>query len=67
WGAPSASVKLEDGFDDGVGQSLAKAGHQVEWIARGDSFGQAGALVRGHHGAIQAAHDPRSDGGAAGL
>jgi gamma-glutamyltranspeptidase/glutathione hydrolase len=67
WGAPSASVKLEDGFDDGVGQSLAKAGHQVEWIARGDSFGHAGALVRDHHGAIQAAHDPRSDGGAAGF
>jgi gamma-glutamyltranspeptidase/glutathione hydrolase len=67
WGAPSASVKLEDGFDDGVGQALARAGHQIEWIARGDSFGHAGALVRNSKGAIEAAHDPRSDGGAEGF
>ena len=69
WGAPSATVKLEGGFDDRVGEALARAGHQIEWTAHrySDAFGHAGALVRDSRGAIQAAHDPRSDGGAAGL
>ena len=67
WGAPSASVKLEEGFDDGIGAALARAGHEIEWAARGDAFGHAGALVRGAKGAIEAAHDPRSDGGAEGV
>jgi oxamate amidohydrolase len=67
WGEPSTSVKLEDGFDDGIGGALAHAGHEIEWKPRGDSFGHAGALVRNAKGAIEAAHDPRSDGGAEGL
>ena len=69
WGAPSATVKLEGGFDDGVGKTLARAGHQIEWTSErySDAFGHAGALIRDARGAIQAAHDPRSDGGAAGL
>ena len=69
WGAPSASVKLEGGFDDGIGQALARAGHELEWRTErySDAFGHAGAVVRGAKGAIEAAHDPRSDGGAEGL
>jgi oxamate amidohydrolase len=67
WGAHSASVKLEEGFDDSIGAALARAGHEIEWAGRGDSFGHAGALVRGVKGAIEAAHDPRSDGGAEGI
>jgi oxamate amidohydrolase len=69
WGALSASVKLEAGFDEGIGQALVRAGHEVEWKAElySDAFGHAGALVRGPKGAIEAAHDPRSDGGAEGL
>jgi gamma-glutamyltranspeptidase/glutathione hydrolase len=67
WGAHSASVKLEEGFDEGVGAALARAGHEIEWAPRGDLFGHAGALVRLNNGAVEAAHDPRSDGGAAGF
>jgi gamma-glutamyltranspeptidase/glutathione hydrolase len=69
WGALSATVKLEGGFDDGVGRALARAGHQIEWTADrySDAFGHVGALARDLKGPIQAAHDPRSDGGAAGL
>jgi gamma-glutamyltranspeptidase/glutathione hydrolase len=67
WGAPSTSVKLEEGFDDGIGRALAQAGHEIEWKPRGDLFGHAGALVRNAKGAIEAAHDPRSDGGAEGV
>ena len=69
WGAPSASVKLEAGFDDSVARALEKAGHVVERRepSHQDDFGHAGMLVRGVKGAIQAAHDPRADGSAAGL
>jgi gamma-glutamyltranspeptidase len=67
WGEPSVSVKLEEGFDDGVGAALARAGHEIEWAARGDAFGHAGALVRAAKGGVEATHDPRSDGGAEGV
>jgi oxamate amidohydrolase len=69
WGAQSSTVKLEGGFDDGVARALAAAGHPIERTETplSDTFGHAGMLVRGAKGAIQAAHDPRSDGGAAGL
>jgi gamma-glutamyltranspeptidase/glutathione hydrolase len=67
WGAPSVSVKLEEGFDDGIARALARAGHEIEHKPRGDAFGHAGALVRQPRGEIEAAHDPRSDGGAMGV
>ena len=69
WGSPSATVKLEAGFDDSVARALERAGHVVEWrdASRQDDFGHAGLLSRSVKGAIQAAHDPRADGGAAGL
>ena len=69
WGAASASVKLEDGYDDSVAAALAAAGHTIERrsAAERDSFGHAGALMRSLKGGIAAAHDPRSDGGAAGV
>lgn len=68
WGAPSASVKLEAGFDDAVARALEKAGHIVERRHGGDqdSFGHAGMLLRVKD-AVHAAHDPRADGGAAGV
>ncbi len=69
WGAAWASVKLEDGYDDSVASALAAAGHVIERrsAAERDSFGHAGALMRSPRGEIAAAHDPRSDGGAAGI
>lgn len=69
WGAPSPSVKLEGGFDETVGRALAAAGHPIEWgqAPSADAFGHAGMVVRDAKGAIAAAHDPRADGGAAGL
>ncbi|MGD0639501.1 MAG: gamma-glutamyltransferase [Roseiarcus sp.] len=69
WGAGSASVKLEQGYDDAVAVALARAGHEIE--RRGaelrDSFGHAGAVLRDPKGGVAAAHDPRSDGGAEGF
>ena len=69
WGDESVTLKLEDRFDSSLVRALQRAGHEVE-IAReaySDAFGHAGALVRAPNGRIRGAHDPRSDGGAAGL
>ncbi len=69
WGESSASVKLEAGYDDATAAALARAGHEIEWREAKDCdlFGHAGALLRNPKGAIIATHDPRSDGGPAGL
>ena len=69
WGAESVSVKVEEAFDDAIASGLARRGHEIERLpdARRDSFGHAGALRRGLKGEIEAAHDPRADGGASGL
>jgi gamma-glutamyltranspeptidase/glutathione hydrolase len=69
WGAPTRTVKLEGGFDETIGRALAAAGHPIEWTSAplSDAFGHAGMIVRDPKGALLAAHDPRSDGGAAGL
>ena len=69
WGDESVTLKLEDRFDPSLVRALERAGHQVE-VARedySDVFGHAGALVRAPNGRIKGAHDPRSDGCAAGL
>ncbi|MFV0279345.1 MAG: gamma-glutamyltransferase family protein [Rhodoblastus sp.] len=69
WGAPQATLKLEDRFDPSLVTKLRAAGHEIEpsGLSYGDQFGHAGVLVREKSGRILAAHDPRSDGGAAGF
>ena len=69
WGAASPSLKLENRFDPSLVSALGKAGHVVEVSphAYASSFGHAGALRRFPRGEVEAAHDPRSDGGAAGI
>ena len=69
WGAGSTSLKLENRFDSALVAKLRAAGHDVEVSphAYHEGFGHAGALLRHADGSIAAAHDPRSDGGAAGV
>lgn len=70
WGADSASLKFENRVDSALVAELERAGHVVEVSphARHDGFGHAGLLVRSpRDGRIEASHDTRSDGGAAGL
>jgi gamma-glutamyltranspeptidase/glutathione hydrolase len=68
-GEPAATVKLEHDYDESTAAALVAAGHAIERksAAERDMFGHAGALMRAPNGEIAAAHDPRSDGGAAGL
>lgn len=69
WGTPLSSLRLEPRFDESLIAALRRAGHEVELSAEpyADTFGHAGALVRRPDGRIEAGHDPRSDGGAAGV
>jgi gamma-glutamyltranspeptidase/glutathione hydrolase len=69
WGKDSATLKLENRFDPSLIMQLEKAGHVVEVVPKpyADGFGHAGMLMRHADGHVEADHDPRSDGGAAGL
>ena len=69
WGSPHAALIAEAGFDDEVIDRLAAAGHDVQVLREPhvDSMGHAGAVLRHPDGMLEGAHDPRADGGAAGL
>ncbi|MGP0060461.1 MAG: gamma-glutamyltransferase family protein [Beijerinckiaceae bacterium] len=69
WGAESETLKLEPRFDDGLISRLRAVGHDIELASEPYSsrFGHAGSLIRHASGRIEAAHDPRSDGGSAGF
>jgi gamma-glutamyltranspeptidase/glutathione hydrolase len=69
WGAPHASLLVEARFDEGVIEELRAAGHDVEVLnePHADATGHAGAVLVHPNGTLEGAHDPRADGGAAGL
>ncbi|MGB8277039.1 MAG: gamma-glutamyltransferase family protein [Methylovirgula sp.] len=69
WAAETPTLKLEPRFDDSLIRNLKAAGHDVEIAAEPyvSQFGHAGALIWHKDGHIEATHDPRSDGGAAGI
>jgi gamma-glutamyltranspeptidase len=69
WGAPRASLLVEARFEEAVIDALRAAGHQVEMLGEpyADSMGHAGAVLLHPDGTLEGAHDPRADGGAAGL
>ncbi|MFC3282006.1 gamma-glutamyltransferase family protein [Litchfieldella rifensis] len=68
WGESSTNLKLESRFPEPLVQALREAGHDVEVLdeAFSDAMGHAGGIVHHPDGLIEGAHDPRSDGGAAG-
>ena len=70
WGSASTSLKMESRFDSALMEGLARLGHDVEEIGLpySDGLGHAGMLVKHRSdGRVEATHDPRSDGGAAGI
>jgi gamma-glutamyltranspeptidase/glutathione hydrolase len=70
WGAPAATLKLEDRFDPGLVRALRERGHDVEelGVPYRDSLGHAGMLVKHRRdGRVEGSHDPRADGDALGL
>ena len=67
--APGCNEKLEPRFDESVVEALAAAGHDVDVLTEphSDVMGHAGAAVLHPDGTCEGAHDPRADGGAAGI
>jgi oxamate amidohydrolase len=69
WGSSVTSLRLEDGFDGNVIDRLLNAGHDVEVLSesRSATMGHAGAVTIHRDGTLEGGHDPRADGGAAGV
>jgi gamma-glutamyltranspeptidase/glutathione hydrolase len=69
WGSMQTSLRMESRFDGNLVERLLSAGHQVEVLpdAYSDLMGHAGAVVLHPIGTLEGAHDPRADGGAAGV
>jgi gamma-glutamyltranspeptidase/glutathione hydrolase len=69
WGSSHTNLRLESRFDGNLVDRLMAAGHDVEMLddAYSDTMGHAGAVVRHGGGRLEGCHDPRADGGAAGV
>ena len=69
WGASLANLRIEPRFDDALIEQLATAGHDIDVLdeAYSDVMGHTGAVVLHPDGNLEGAHDPRADGGAAGV
>jgi gamma-glutamyltranspeptidase len=69
WGAPRTALRLEQRFDGQLIEALAAAGHDIDVLSEpySDVMGHAGAVVLHPNGSCEGAHDPRADGGAAGV
>jgi gamma-glutamyltranspeptidase/glutathione hydrolase len=60
---------MESRFDGNLIDRLLSAGHDIEVLPEGhsDTMGHAGAVVLHPNGMLEGGHDPRADGGAAGV
>ncbi len=69
WGSTHTNLRMESRFDGHLVEQLMSAGHDVEVLpdAYSDTMGHAGAVVIHPNGLLEGAHDPRADGGAAGI
>jgi gamma-glutamyltranspeptidase/glutathione hydrolase len=69
WGASRTALRMEPRFGDALIDALMAAGHDVDVLPEpySDVMGHAGAVVLHPNGSLEGAHDPRADGGAAGV
>jgi gamma-glutamyltranspeptidase/glutathione hydrolase len=69
WGSTITNLRLENRFDGNLVDRLMSAGHDIDVLGEpySDTMGHAGAVVLHPDGCLEGAHDPRADGGAAGL
>jgi len=69
WGSSVTNLRLESRFDGNLIDRLMSAGHDVEVLdeAYSDTMGHAGAVILHPDGTLEGGHDPRADGGAAGV
>ena len=69
WGSTHTNLRMESRFDGNLIDRLLSAGHDVDVLPEpySDTMGHAGAVVLHPDGTLEGAHDPRADGGAAGV
>jgi gamma-glutamyltranspeptidase/glutathione hydrolase len=69
WGSTHTNLRMESRFDGNLVDRLLSAGHDVAVLddAYSDTMGHTGAVVLHHDGTLEGGHDPRADGGAAGV
>ena len=69
WGSTRTNLRMESRFDENLIDRLMAAGHDVEVLGErySDFMGHAGAVVLHPDGTLEGGHDPRADGGAAGV
>jgi gamma-glutamyltranspeptidase len=69
WGSSHTNLRLESRFDDQLIDRLMSAGHDVEVLDEpySDTMGHSGAVILHTDGTLEGGHDPRADGGAAGV
>ena len=69
WGSSHMNLRLERRFDENLIDRLMSARHDVGVLDAdySDTMGHAGAVVLHANGTLEGGHDPRADGGAAGV
>src|SRR4029077_11131749 len=67
WASTHTNLRMESRFDGNLIDRLLSAGHDVDVLSDGysDTMGHAGAAIFHPNGTMEAAHDPRADGGTA--
>jgi gamma-glutamyltranspeptidase len=68
WGSTITNLRVETGFPEETVDRLRRAGHDIQVLpdTHNEVMGHAGAVVLNRDTTLEGAHDPRSDGGAAG-
>jgi gamma-glutamyltranspeptidase/glutathione hydrolase len=69
WGSTHTNLRMEARFDGNLIDRLLSAGHDVAVLDEpySDTMGHAGAVILHPDGTLEGSHDPRADGGAAGV
>jgi gamma-glutamyltranspeptidase/glutathione hydrolase len=69
WGSSHTNLRMESRFDGNLVDRLLSAGHDVAVLdeAYSDTMGHTGVVVLHPDGTLEGGHDPRADGGAAGV
>ena len=69
WGSTHTNLRMESRFDGNLVDRLLSAGHDVAVLdeAYSDTMGHTGAVVLHPDSTLEGGHDPRADGGAAGV
>ena len=69
WGSNVTNLRMESRFDGNLIDRLMSAGHDVDVLSApySDTMGHAGAVVLHPDRTLEGGHDPRADGGSAGV